>query len=87
MIEQENRNFLETQGEYRQINNSHFVICEDVQIAFKMALKYGKSIRKKIIREKKKSKKIGFWELSLRDGLNFIFCTEDYYEKYKCTLS
>ena len=77
MIEQENRNFLETQGEYRQINNSHFVICEDVQIAFKMALKYGKSIRKKI----------GFWELSLRDGLNFIFCTEDYYEKYKCTLS
>ena len=86
MIEQENRNFLETQGEYRQINNSHFVICEDVQIAFKMALKYGKSIRKKIIREKK-SKKIGFCELSLRDGLNFIFCTEDYYEKYKCTLS
>ncbi|NBA63199.1 hypothetical protein [Enterococcus mundtii] len=85
MIEQENRNFLEMQGEYHQINNSHFVICEDVQIAFKMALKYGKSIRKKIIREKK-SKKIGFWELSLRDGLNFIFCTQDYYEEYKCTL-
>lgn len=67
--------------------NCHVMVCEDSRKAFKTALNYGKMLRKQVIRETRDIDK-GFWNISLKDGYEFIFCSVEYFKneniQYSC---